>query len=160
MQFSFISLLEGHLSVSFSCVYFGFFSGRPDHKALANVKTFKRSWKRFSFLILGLLMAFLPSSTCLWEDGCKLVSEGRNWPGVSGQVTHFTLLFSSSEHGGSVWCGFTSLRARLFFKKTKTSRLGTSLVVQGSSSLGDSALLRQGARVQFLVKELDPTGHN
>ena len=90
MQFSFISLLEGHLSVSFSCVYFGFFSGRPDHKALANVKTLKRSWKRFSFLILGLLMAFLPSSTCLWEDGCKLVSEGRNWPGVSGQVTHFT----------------------------------------------------------------------
>ena len=161
MQFPFISLLGGHLSVSFSCVYFGFFSGRPDHKALANVKTFKRSWKRFSFLILGLLMELLPFSTCLWGDGCGLVSKGRNWPGNSFYPSR-TLFFSSSEHGGSVWCGFTSLYARLFFreKKKKPSRLGTSLVVQGSSSLGDSALPRQRVWVQFLIKQLDPTRHN
>ena len=118
IQFPFISLLGGHLSVSFSCVYFGFFSGRPDHKALANVKTFKRSWKRFSFLILGLLMELLPFSTCLWGDGCGLVSKGRNWPGNSFYPSR-TLFFSSSEHGGSVWCGFTSLCARLFFREKK-----------------------------------------
>lgn len=128
MQFSFISLLEGHLSVSFSCVYFGFFSGRPDHKALANVKTFKRSWKRFSFLILGLLMAFLPSSTCLWEDGCKLVSEGRNWPGVSGQVTHFTrveLCFFLAVSMGAQF-GVASLLCvpGFSFKKQKLQGLG------------------------------------
>lgn len=109
-------------------------------------------------------MEFLPSSMCLWEDGCKLVSEGRNWLGVSGQVTHFTrveLCFFLAVSMGAQF-GVASLLCVPGFslKETKTSRLGTSLVVQGSSSLGDSALLRQGARVQFLIKELDPTGHN
>ena len=40
------------------------------------------------------------------------------WPGNSFYPSR-TLFFFSSEHGGSVWCGFTSLRARLFFLKKK-----------------------------------------
>ena len=123
--------------------------------------------------MLGLLMELLPFSTCLWGDACGLVSKGRNWPGVSGQVTHFTRVelcfFSAVSMGAqfgvaSLLCvpgfSFEKKKKKNKNKKKKTSRLGTSLVVQRSSSLGDSVLPRQRAWVQFLIKELDPTCHS